>query len=244
MRLRADRTVLALVPLDTVAWTPSPAPGVERRMLERDGGEVARATSVVRYAPGARFPRHVHDEGEEFLVLDGVFADEHGVYPAGTWVRNPPGTAHAPFTERGCTLFVKLRQTPDGVARDVVGPEVDALLDDPARGVSIRRERWDGEVLLDGAGHEVLVLSGALTADGVALPAWSWLRAPRGRSLGLRAHGAGVWHRRGPEGRPPPADEPPGLFDRAGVRSGREGPDRRTGLRGPGTRARGRTGGG
>ena len=71
-------------------WLPSPLPGVERRMLDRVGGEVARATSIVRYLPGARFARHVHGGGEEILVLEGVFFDERGDYPAGT-CRAPGG---------------------------------------------------------------------------------------------------------------------------------------------------------
>ena len=85
-------------------------PGVTRMMLDRDGGEVAVATSIVRYAPKSRFEPHQHELGEEFLVLDGVFSDEHGDYPAGTYIRNPPGTAQQPHSEQGCTIFVKLRQ--------------------------------------------------------------------------------------------------------------------------------------
>lgn len=84
--------------------------GVERRMLDRIGGEVARATSIVRYAPGSRFSQHTHSGGEEFIVLEGVFQDEHGEYPAGTYVRNPVGTHHIPRSDRGCTIFVKLWQ--------------------------------------------------------------------------------------------------------------------------------------
>lgn len=80
-------------------WIDSPSPGVQRRLLERDGTEVARATSVVRYAPGSRFPRHAHELGEEIFVLDGILADEGGSRGAGTYIKNPAGTAHAPSTE-------------------------------------------------------------------------------------------------------------------------------------------------
>lgn len=83
--------------------------GVDRQRLDRIGDEVARATSVVRYAPGSAFFAHTHDGGEEFFVLDGTFVDEHGAYPAGTYVRNPPGSVHAPAAPDGCTIFVKLR---------------------------------------------------------------------------------------------------------------------------------------
>src|SRR5215475_508917 len=110
MKLNADLTMPAFVRASSAAWAPSPEPGVERLMLERDGEEVARATSIVRYAPGSRFKTHKHDLGEEFLVLDGVFCDEHGGYPVGAYVRNPPGSSHAPSSPDGCIIFVKLRQ--------------------------------------------------------------------------------------------------------------------------------------
>ncbi len=102
-----QRVVLAT---DTMPWIPSPQAGVERRLLDRIGGEVARATSLVRYTPASAFPAHGHALGEEFFVLDGVFSDEHGDYPAGTYVRNPPGSHHTPRTAPGCIIFVKLRQ--------------------------------------------------------------------------------------------------------------------------------------
>jgi len=63
-------------------------------MLDRIGEEVAQATSIVRYAAGSHFDRHVHDGGEEILVPHGVFSDEYGDYPAGAYVRNPPGASH------------------------------------------------------------------------------------------------------------------------------------------------------
>ena len=86
-------------------------PGVERMMLDRIGDEVARATSLVRYAPNSTFSAHVHAGGEEFLVLEGEFGDEHQTYPAGNYVRNPIGTKHAPRVgEQGCVIFVKLHQ--------------------------------------------------------------------------------------------------------------------------------------
>jgi len=89
-------------------------------MLDRDGGEVARATSLVRYAPGSRFSSHVHGGGEEFFVLEGVFSDEHGDYPAGTYVHNPIGSSHAPFSRDGCVIWVKLHQMQAADDRRVV----------------------------------------------------------------------------------------------------------------------------
>lgn len=90
-------------------WLASPLAGVERRLLYRLGGEQARATSLVRYQPGSHFSAHEHGGGEEILVLEGVFEDEHGRYPAGSYLRNPPGSQHAPGSTGGCVIFVRLR---------------------------------------------------------------------------------------------------------------------------------------
>ena len=119
MELHADLNQRALLDSNALDWTPSPMAGVERRMLDRHGEEVARATSLVRYARGSRFERHSHGGGEEILVLEGTFSDEQGDYPTGTYLRNPIGSSHAPFSEAGCTIWVKTghlpaTQGPDG----------------------------------------------------------------------------------------------------------------------------------
>jgi anti-sigma factor ChrR (cupin superfamily) len=90
--INADFSQRVVIATNDLPWVPSPQAGVERRMLDRIGAEVARATSLVRYASHSEFPGHGHGMGEEFLVLEGVFSDEHGDYPAGTYVRNPPGS--------------------------------------------------------------------------------------------------------------------------------------------------------
>ena len=101
---------VVILPTD-YQWVDSPMPGVERMMLDRVGDEVARATSIVRYAPNSEFSPHVHNGGEEFFVLEGVFADEHQSYPKGSYVRNPIGTSHTPkIGKEGATIFVKLQQ--------------------------------------------------------------------------------------------------------------------------------------
>jgi anti-sigma factor ChrR (cupin superfamily) len=110
VELNADFSQRVAVHAARLPWVASPIAGVERRMLDRIGDEVARATSIVRYAPASRFSAHTHGGGEEFLVLDGVFQDEHGDYPAGSYVRNPPTTRHTPGSAPGCVLFVKLWQ--------------------------------------------------------------------------------------------------------------------------------------
>src|SRR5438034_9765568 len=97
-RIHADFSQRVVMATGDMPWIPSPQAGVERRMLDRIGGEVARATSLVRYAAASTFPAHDHALGEEFLVLDGVFSDEHGDYPARPYVRNPPLSRHSPHT--------------------------------------------------------------------------------------------------------------------------------------------------
>ena len=110
MELNANFNERVVMHSDQLEWKASPMPGVDRRMLDRIGGVVARATTIVRYAPQSKFSEHTHTGGEEFIVLDGVFQDEHGDFPEGTYVRNPPTTAHTPGSESGCTIFVKLWQ--------------------------------------------------------------------------------------------------------------------------------------
>lgn len=111
MRINADFSLPVIDLPQQARFVPSPTAGVERRMLDRIGEEVARATTIVRYAPNASFPAHSHGGGEEFYVLEGLFLDEHGAYPKGFYVRNPIGSAHAPRSgPEGALLFVKLHQ--------------------------------------------------------------------------------------------------------------------------------------
>ena len=176
-------------------WVPSPMPGVHRRLLDRVGGEVARATSLVRYSPESRFQFHTHGGGEEILVLDGVFSDEEGDYPAGTYVRNPPGTGHAPSSATGCTLFVKLWQFAGGdhetVRIDtrradwhpglVAGLSVMPLHE--FAGISTALVRWAPETRFNPHAHpggeEIFVLDGLFRDEYGEYPAGSWLRNPR-----------------------------------------------------------------
>jgi anti-sigma factor ChrR (cupin superfamily) len=91
MELHSDFTRRVAVHAAQLPWVASPMAGVERRMLDRIGDEVARATSIVRYAPGSHFSSHTHGGGEEFLVLEGVFEDETASSrPAPTSATHPP----------------------------------------------------------------------------------------------------------------------------------------------------------
>ncbi|OBS08765.1 cupin domain-containing protein [Acidihalobacter prosperus] len=112
--INADPARRARVDSASMVWQPSPSGTVWRKPFYREGGEFGPVTGVVRYAPGGRFRSHAHPAGEEILVLDGVFSDEHGDYPAGTWLLNPEGYTHAPSSEPGCDILVRLRQYPGG----------------------------------------------------------------------------------------------------------------------------------
>ncbi|CDX57691.1 Anti-ECFsigma factor ChrR [Mesorhizobium plurifarium] len=198
MRINEDLTKPVIVHAARLDWVPSPAGGVDRRMLYRIGDEVARATSIVRYAPGSAFPRHVHAGGEEILVLEGTFQDEHGDYPAGSYFRNPPGTSHVPASKEGCTIFVRLWQFREGDDAQIVRQPGDGeaallrqgaeaarvLFDDGKERVSI--EDWHPASFITVENHrglEFLVLSGNLTVGGEKLETQSWGRLPAGNPL-------------------------------------------------------------
>ena len=208
MRINADFTKRASVHAGTSDWVRSPMPGVERRMLDRVGDEVARATSIVRYAPGTAFSPHTHLGGEEFLVLEGIFQDERGDYPAGSYVRNPPTSRHTPGSQAGCTLFVKLLQF-DPADRSHVNIDtrlVDAVTPAGRRGVrliplfndgreDVRIEQWqaDASVVLGApGGFEALVLAGSFEEGGETFARHSWLRLPKASRLTAVAGAAGA----------------------------------------------------
>ena len=183
------------VVIDTAgqAWVDSPMPGVQRKPLAREDAERGHATSIVRYLTGARFRAHDHPLGEEILVLEGVFSDETGNYHAGTYFRNPEGFRHAPFSDEGCVILVKLHQFQDDDREHVVidtntapfqpgqgklqvlplhhhGSEQVALVRWPA-GERFQEHRHVG-------GEEIYVISGELKDEQGSYPAGSWIRSP------------------------------------------------------------------
>jgi anti-sigma factor ChrR (cupin superfamily) len=194
MELRAKFDQREVVRPGDEAWRPSPMAGVERQMLDRIGEEVARATSIVRYAASARFSAHTHGGGEEFFVLAGSFHDDAGNYPEGTYVRNPIGSSHAPWAgPDGAVLFVKLHQFVATDTRHIVidtrtatwregraGALVLALHAHGSEQVCI--VRWPASTRLVRHGHpggeELLVLEGSFEDDHGAYPKGSWLRSP------------------------------------------------------------------
>ncbi len=227
MNLNSDFGARAAVHAARLDWTPSPIRGVDRRMLDRIGDEVARATSIVRYAPHSHFSPHTHGGGEEFLVLEGVFQDEHGDYPAGTYVRNPPASSHTPGSEPGCTIFVKLWQfDPDDLtpvrtdttalslapARDLPGVEFAILYDSAWELVLL--ERWAPGINITVPipdGIELLVLDGGFTEGAEEFTQYSWLRLPAGSALRAVAgpQGCRLWVKSGHLSHEPRSPAPP-----------------------------------
>lgn len=212
MELNADFRQRVLIQTEDIPWKASPMAGVDRRMLDRIGDEVARATSIVRYAPGSHFSAHTHSGGEEFIVLEGVFQDEHGDYPAGTYVRNPPTTSHTPGAAEGCVIFVKLWQF-DPADRTQFRMDMLADLPAPVAGISSKTLHKDTRetvrvIALDpqatlaetpAGGAEILILSGSAKESGDHLRSGTWLRLPEGDSLKLAAgdDGARLWIKTG-----------------------------------------------
>jgi hypothetical protein len=219
MRINDDLSRPIIVPAARQDWVPSPAAGVDRRMLFRIGDEVARATSIVRYAPGSAFPRHTHGGGEEILVLDGVFQDEHSDYPAGSYFRNPPGTSHVPASRDGCTIFVRLWQFRAGDHAQIVRQPGEGRIVDPRPGATaamvlfedgeeqVQVEEWaaDVDVVVDKhRGLEFLVLAGGLRIGAEQLEPQSWGRLPAGTNLVARvgSNGATIWIKSAPPTHP------------------------------------------
>ena len=215
MELNADFSQRVVVHATRLAWISSPIAGVDRRMLDRIGDEVARATSIVRYAPHSHFSAHIHGGGEEFLVLDGVFQDEHGDFPAGSYIRNPPTSHHTPGSAPGCVLFVKLWQF-DREDRRQIWLDTAAMPYAPAPGrpgvelmplfldsrEDVRLERWasGAAITLDvPGGAELLVLDGGFDEAEDHFEPLSWLRLPPGSVLRATAgsEGCKAWVKTG-----------------------------------------------
>ena len=195
MKINANFNERVVINTNEMSWTPSPMPGVDRKMLDRIGEEIARATSLVRYAPNSHFSAHTHGGGEEFLVLEGEFNDAAGCYPAGTYVRNPVGSSHAPWAgAEGAVIFVKLHQFDlQDAAHSVIQTRAQAWYQGMVPGLKVMplhefgaehvalvkwapntrfnpHQHWGGE--------EILVLEGVFCDEHGVYPAGSWLRSP------------------------------------------------------------------
>jgi len=211
MKINANFKERVVVHSADMPWVDSPMPGVSRRPLDRVGAEVARATTVVKYEPGSQFSAHVHTGGEEFIVLEGVFQDEHGDFPVGSYIRNPPQSSHTPGSTPGCVIFVKLWQfAPEDrthvrlssqhmkpvVSAAQEGVAITPLYVDDREEVCIQTWNAGAEVAIElSHGAELLVLEGSFSEGDDTLVKHSWLRLPAGDSLFAVAgeQGAKVW---------------------------------------------------
>lgn len=194
MNLNSDFSTRVVIETSTLPLVDSPVSGVRRQLLDRIGGEVARATSIVHYAPGSSFPRHTHDGGEEIFVLDGIFSDASGDFGPGTYIKNPAGSTHTPGSLTGCTLFVKLRHLDSSDTHRLVvdtrntpwipglvtglsviplsefGTQHTALVQ-WAPGTRFKHHRHYG-------GEEIYVVQGVFADEHGRYPAGTWIRNP------------------------------------------------------------------
>lgn len=213
--LNADFSKRVLIDTAALDWQPSPSASVWRKRLDLAGPkEAGRVTSIVRYDPDSAFPEHGHPDGEEIFVLDGVFSDEHGHYPAGTFLLNPEGFSHAPFSRGGCVLFVKLRQYPGLDRRHIshdmravrwergpaAGVEVQTLYREPGHPEVIRLVRlgsgaaWPKVVYPGGA--ELFVIEGEIRDGSDTLKTGAWLRLPPGSAGPLKSETGALFYLR------------------------------------------------
>jgi len=193
MNINNDYNQRVVINHHDLPWIPSPELGVLRRMLERQGAEVAKATSIVKYLPGSKFEAHQHELGEEILVLEGTFSDETGSYGAGNFIMNPPGSVHSPFSESGCTLFVKLRHLgPDQITREVIDTKTAPWYQGMVQGLHVMplMQQGTGSTLVKWApqtyfnshrhfgGEEIFVVEGVFEDEHGRYPAGTWIRSP------------------------------------------------------------------
>lgn len=206
--LNMDLTERVVLDSEKLDWVDTRLAGVQRRMLEREGAESGRATSVVRYAPDSHFSAHVHDGGEEFVVLDGVFSDERGDFGPGSYVRNPVGSKHRPHSDGGCTILVKLGQmdpddqsfvridttTGDWQPGHTAGVSVMPLHSYGAERVSL--ERWQPGARaarhIHPGGEEIFVIAGSFEDEDGTYTKGAWLRNPPGSTHAPSSRGGCV----------------------------------------------------
>lgn len=191
--LNMDFTKRVVIDTTQQPWRASPRTGVWRKPLAREDAERGHATSIVRYDAGASFYSHINPLGEEILVLEGVFSDETGDYSAGSYLRNPEGFRHTPFSKDGCTLFVKLHQFQDADNQHlnidtqqtpwlpgIGGLEVMPL--HQYKGESTALVHWPAgekfQAHTHTGGEEIYVIRGEFIDEYGRYPAGTWIRSP------------------------------------------------------------------
>ncbi len=207
----SQRVVMQTAAMD---WQASPSNSVWRKRLDHLGGEFSRVTSVVRYDARSHFHAHGHPNGEEILVLSGVFSDQSGDYPAGSFLLNPEGFEHAPFSEPGCVVFVKLQQYPGTNRRHVTlnfndaewqageasGVESLPLYSDAGFAEVIELLRFAPGATLPArevaGGEEVFVMAGAASDELGEYAEGCWVRTPPGAHPALTSAGGATIYRK------------------------------------------------
>lgn len=197
--IHGDLKAFCSVDTARMEWTASPSGTVWRKRVHLVGpAESGQVTSVVRYERNASFPEHDHPGGEEILVLDGIFSDQQGDWPAGTFLLNPEGFRHAPFSRDGCVLLVKLRQYP-GSDRLQAATDTNSLTwqQTSVQGVrskllyaqngytdTVELQKWEANsspgVVAFPEGAEVFVINGSFADENGRYAKGHWLRFPRG----------------------------------------------------------------
>ncbi len=174
---------------------PSPCKGVKRTLLERsEDSEYAVSTTIVEFQENSFFERHTHDLGEELLVLDGIFSDDNGDYPAGTYIRNPHNSTHKPFSKKGCKLFVKLRQFNNkDVKKVVINTNLEPWLPGLIQGLKVMPlhnfeyestalVKWEPNTKFNVhqhfGGEEIFVINGTFYDEDGSYPKETWIRNP------------------------------------------------------------------
>ncbi|GAA6211758.1 cupin domain-containing protein [Hyphomicrobiales bacterium 4NK60-0047b] len=216
--INLDFSKKLIIETDKMEWIPSPLPGVDRRRLEREEAEAGRATSIVRYAPGSSFSSHTHGGGEEYIVLDGTFSDQSGDYGKGYYVRNPPGSSHAPHSEEGCVIFVKLCQMDEQgepqvnldtnsvswkkneINGDFNGHSQIQLFKNDREHVQLEKLEPGAELTLKTEGQrvEILILEGTAELDDKNLEKFSWIRLPKQSEAVMKTKdGCQFWSKHG-----------------------------------------------
>ena len=211
MELNADFSRRAVVHAARLAWAASPLPGVERRMLDRIGDEVARATTIVRYAPGSSFSAHIMTAVRNLSFWKAYLQTNTVTFrPEATCATRQHRSTHHGSVP-GCVIFVKLhqfapddrtqvridtRQRPFRPAPGRPGVELQPLFRDDRE--DVRLERWAPDARVEHraeGGIELLVLDGRFCEGGEEFAPQSWLRLPPGSILRAEAgpEGCRLW---------------------------------------------------
>jgi hypothetical protein len=205
--VNVDFNIPVSVETKLIDWQMSSINGNNKKYFERFERTKYYITVLIQFPAGRTFRKFGHEGGMELLVLSGVFSDSDGDYGAGSYVRNPAGTYHQPFTSNGCTVLLKLgRFQPMDRKRVVIDTMNSAHrwlpVADP--GVSrlalhhfseediylyrIRSECWI-TFKHENHGLELFICNGSISVKGDLYVPGDWLRYPVGSKVKVSAVG-------------------------------------------------------